>query len=154
MVCELAYRTLDHPTIKEKRVNDIIFQIFGVAIKKHNHGLAFPVRIVQILLQQEITNEPIAYGVLVLMEQYQITKIFEKMLEELIERLNASVNANADNMITKHFSTFLTRFSESSPKLVLPHLSMLGQELLNYDVNTSKTNKKPKKIQLIKIIKL
>lgn len=139
MVCELAYRTLDHPTIKEKRINDVVFQIFGVAIKKHNHGLAFPVRIVQILLQQEITIEPIANGVLLLIKEYQITKVFEKMLQELIERLNATVNANADNMLTKHFSMFLTKFAESSPSLVLPHLSMLGQELLNFDVSIHST---------------
>lgn len=131
MICELGYRTLDHPSVKEKRVNDTVFQLFGLAIKQYNHALTFPVRIIQILSTQEMAVVPIARGVQLLNETLNITSVFGVLLKELIDSLSASSN---DTVVTKHFSQFLTEISDISPKLIIPHLSAMGQELLNLEV--------------------
>lgn len=81
---------------------------------------------------QEMAVTPIAIGILVLNDHFNITTIFGVILKELIESLNMA-NA-ADQTIAKNSSNFLTAIAELSPKIVIPHLSMMGQELLNLEV--------------------
>ena len=132
MLCELCYRTLDHPSIKEKRVNDTVFHIFGVAIKQYNHAITFPVRIIQIMSTQEMAVVPIARGVHLLSEEYSISSIFSVLLKELIDTLSVS---STDSLTTKHFSQFLQEIADISPKMVIPHLSSVSEELLNLEVS-------------------
>lgn len=134
MICDLAYRTLDHPSIKDKRVNDVIFQIFGYAIKNYNHALSFPIRAIRIMTMQEMAVVPIANGILVLNDHFNITSIFGVIVRELIENLNMA--NSADQTIAKHCSLFLSTVADLSPKVVIPHLSMMGQELLNLEVGS------------------
>ena len=82
---------------------------------------------------QEMAVAPIAQGILVLNDHFNITTIFGVILKELIESLNMA--NTADQTIAKNSSTFLTAIAELSPKMVIPHLSMMGQELLNLEVN-------------------
>lgn len=132
MICELGYRTLDHYSIKDRRVNDAVFQIFGIAIKQYNHAITFPVRIIQILSTQEVAVVPIARGVQLLNEEYNISSVFAVLLKDLVDALSVD---NGDQLISKHFSQFLTEICEISPKLVVPHLSAMSQDLLNLDVS-------------------
>ena len=131
MICDLGYRTLEHYSIKEKRVCDTVFQIFGTAIKRYNHALTFPVRMLQILKTTEIALAPSASGISLLYEEFGISTIFSVLLKEIID--NLSLDA-ADNQTSKFFSQFLMELGTISPKLMIPHLSMLGEELLNLDV--------------------
>lgn len=131
MICDLGYRTLTHPTIKERRVTDVVFQILGIAIKQYNHALAFPVQIIQILEREEIAVSPIAYGVQLLAEEYNVTSIFNVLLKEFVEKLNVT---QPDQLASKNFSLFLTEVSELSSTLVVPHLSAMSEELLNLEV--------------------
>lgn len=132
LIVELPYRTLEHPSIKATRVNEIVFRIIGVAIKRYNHALSFSVRTTQILASKEIAVVPIANGVRLLNDEFKIHTAFEKLLDELTESLNA---AATDQLIAKHFSMFLTHVCEIAPKLIIPHLSQMGEDLLNLDVN-------------------
>lgn len=134
MVCDLGYRTLTHPSVKEKRVNDTAFHLFGVAIKQYNHAVAFPLRIMEILQRQENAVSPIAHGIQLLADEYGITTVFNGLLKEFVEQLNV---ASPDATVAKNFSLFLMEMAELCPQLVMPELSPesdMCEELLNLEV--------------------
>lgn len=131
MICDLGYKTLEHQSIKEKRVRDTVFQIFGTAIKRYNHAMSFPVQILQIMRTSEISLAPIAHGINLLYEEFDIKTIFSVLLNELIETLNSDA---ADSQTSRFLSHFLSELGTVAPKLLVPHLSTLGEELLNLDV--------------------
>lgn len=130
---ELPYRTLEHPSIKTQRVNDIVFRIIGVAIKQYSHGINFPVRVTQILGSKDMAVVPIANGIRLLNDEYKIHAAFEKVLEEFTESMNAAGVTN-DNLIFKNFSIFMTHVCDIAPQLIIPHLSHMGEDLLNLEV--------------------
>lgn len=129
-MCDLAYRTLTHPSIKEDRVNNVVFLILGKAIKSYNHAMAFPVQIVQIMESEEIAVVPIARGVMILNEEFGITSILSHLLNEFIEKLNTTIPSPSTS---KHFSMFITEIGEISTTLALQCLQ-LSQEILNLEV--------------------
>lgn len=134
MICDLGYRTLTHPSVKEKRVNDTAFHLFGVAIKQYNHAVAFPLRIIEILQSNENAAVPIARGIQLLAEEYSITSVFNGLLKEFVEHLNV---ASPDPLAAKSFSAFLSEMAELCPQLVLPELSSDSdtlENLLNLEV--------------------
>lgn len=133
MFCDLGYRTLETPWIKQKRVESTVFQIFGIAIKRYNHALTFPVRIIQILRLKEIAIVPIANGICLLNDDFGISTIAAVLLKDLVETLQEDVNG--DSQIAKHFSSFLTELGSVASKLLLPHLSKLAEDLLNVEVS-------------------
>lgn len=130
MVCDLAYRTLSHPSIKEKRTNDAVFQILGTAIKNYNHAMAFPVQIVQIMEREEIAVVPIARGVTFLNDEFNITTVLSVLLKEFIDQLNVNAPSAAT---AKHFSMFITEIGDQSPDLSLQCLQS-AEEILNLEV--------------------
>lgn len=132
MLCDMGYRTLETVDIKERRVSDTVFQIFGVAIKRYNHALTFPVKILQILRTCELAVVPAANGVNLLAEEFGITTIFSTLLHDLVETL--AVDA-ADSTTSKYFGQFLSELGQVAPKLLIPHLATLRDELLNLEVS-------------------
>lgn len=129
MICDLAYRTLSHPSIKEKRINDIVFQILGMAIKNYAHAIAFPVQITHILEREEIAVVPIARGIVFLHDEFHITTVLEVMLKEFIERVDATAQTS---LIPKHFSMFITEIGDLSSELAFECLQM-ADEILNLE---------------------
>lgn len=136
MFCELGYRTLETHWIKQKRVESTVFQTFGIAIKRYNHALTFPVRIIQILRNNEIAVVPIANGICLLNDDFGISTISTVLLKDLVETLQ---EANHDSQIAKNFSSFLTELGTVGSKLLVPHLSKLAEDLLNVDVSKFET---------------
>lgn len=132
LMCDLAYRSLSHPSTKEKRVNDAVFQILGTAIKQYRHGIAFPVQIVEIMDREESAVVPIARGVRYLNDEFGITSVLGNLLKELIDKINVNP---ASTSTSKHLSLFITEIGEISPGLSLQCLEM-SQELLNLEVNS------------------
>lgn len=130
MICDMAYRTLSHPSIKDKRINDIVFQILGMAIKSYAHAVAFPLQISQILERDEIAVVPIARGIVYLNDEFRITTVLEVLLKEFMERVN-DVTAPT-SLIPKHFSMFITEIGDLSPELALECLQM-ADEILNLE---------------------
>ncbi|XP_065073141.1 condensin complex subunit 1 isoform X2 [Ochlerotatus camptorhynchus] len=130
VVCDICYRTLEQSYVKNRELVDSVFQILGTAIKRYNHALSFPVRTMQILEQCEASIAPIASGVMLLYEEFGIATIYPVLIKELIERLGADV---ADAQAARHFSQFLLELGTLAPKLIIPHLSMLSDELLGLD---------------------
>jgi len=107
------------------------FQLLGVAIKRYNHAITFPVKILNILQTSEISISPIANGAQVLYEEFGLTSIFSVLITSLIEIVRCDA---ADSQTSKNLSLFLTELGTIAPKLMIPHLSTLGDELLNLDV--------------------
>ncbi len=134
LCADLAYRTLEHPSIKNRDVSNTVFQILGTAIKRFNHALTFPVRILQILETCEPAIIPVASGMSVLFEEYGITSIFSVLVKELLDHLSA--DGGGDTASSKHFGMFLMEVANADPQLIIPHVSTLAEEILNLDSHT------------------
>ncbi|XP_050089414.1 condensin complex subunit 1 isoform X2 [Anopheles aquasalis] len=133
VICDICYRTLEQHFVRSRSIADSVFQILGTAIKRYNHSLSFPVRILQILEHVEASISPIAAGVLLLYEEFGIVSIYPVIIKEIIERLSADA---ADVQTARFFGQFLVELGMSAPKLIIPHLSTLSEELLNLDSYT------------------
>lgn len=127
----MAYRTLSHPSIKEKRINDAVFQILGTAIKSYNHAMAFPIQIVQIMEREEIAVVPIARGVTYLNDEFNITTVLNILIKEFIDQINVNAPSAATS---KHFSMFITEIGDLSANLALQCLQS-AEEISNLEVN-------------------
>ncbi|XP_035900362.1 condensin complex subunit 1 isoform X2 [Anopheles stephensi] len=130
VICDICYRTLEQPYVRTRNIADSVFQILGTAIKRYNHSLAFPVRILQIIEHIETAIPPVAAGVLLLYEEFGIQTIYPVIIKEIIERLSVD---SADSQTAKFYSMFLIELGTLAPKLMIPHLSMLSEELLSLE---------------------
>lgn len=127
----MAYRSISHPSAKEKHVNDVLFQILGIAIKHYRHGMVFPVRIVEIIEREESAVVPIAHGIRYLNNEYRITTVLVNLLSELIDKVNVNPVSQATS---KNLSLFIAEVGEISADLSLQCLEM-AQDLLNLEVS-------------------
>uniref|UniRef100_A0A182SX51 Condensin complex subunit 1 N-terminal domain-containing protein n=1 Tax=Anopheles maculatus TaxID=74869 RepID=A0A182SX51_9DIPT len=130
VICDVCYRTLEQSYVRTRNIADGVFRILGTAIKRYNHSLAFPVRIMQIIEHFETAIPPVAAGVLLLYEEFSIQTIYPVIIKEIIERLSVD---SADSQTAKFYSHFLVELGTLAPKLMIPHLSMLSEELLNLE---------------------
>ncbi|XP_036333555.1 condensin complex subunit 1 isoform X1 [Rhagoletis pomonella] len=135
LVCDICYRTLElvHPRSDNRHITDTVFQIFGTAIKRYNHALTFPVRVLQILRTTEHAAVSIASGINVLHEEYGISSVFSVLIKDIVETLTVD---SADTAVSRNFSNFLMELATIAPKLMIPHLSTLCDELLNCESHT------------------
>ncbi|EAA07299.5 AGAP003434-PA [Anopheles gambiae str. PEST] len=133
VICDICYRTLEQSYVRNRSTADSVFQILGTAIKRYNHSLAFPVRILQILEHIEAAIPSVAAGVLLLYEEFGIQTIYPVIIKEIIERLSVD---SADQQTARFFSLFLVELGTLAPKLMIPHLSTLSEELLNLESYT------------------
>lgn len=129
MICDICYRTLELVPQRSdnQHIIDTLFHIFGIAIKRYNHAITFPARTLQILRSTEHAATTVANGILLLHNEYGITTVFSILMKDIIEALTLDTS---DTVVSKNFSHFLTEFSGIAPKLMIPHLSKLGEELL------------------------
>ncbi|XP_075166034.1 CAP-D2 condensin subunit [Haematobia irritans] len=130
LICDICYRTLEmlHVRPDNRHIVETIFQIFGTAIKRYQHAMNFPVRILQILRTTEHAGVSIANGINILHEEYNISSVFSVLIKEIVECLTLD---SADSNVSKNFSNFLMHSASLAPKLMIPHLSTLCDELLN-----------------------
>ncbi|XP_004520256.1 condensin complex subunit 1 [Ceratitis capitata] len=135
LVCDICYRTLElvHPRSENRHITDTVFQILGTAIKRYNHALTFPVRVLQILRTTEHAAESIASGINLLYEEYGISSVFSVLIKDIVETLTVD---SADTVVSRNFSNFLMELATIAPKLMIPHLSTLCDELLNCESHT------------------
>lgn len=135
LICDICYRTLEliQPRTDNRHITDTVFQIFGTAIKRYNHALTFPVRILQILRTTEHAALSIASGINVLQEEYGISSVFSVLIKDIVEALTVD---SADTVVSRNFSNFLMELATIAPKLMIPHLSTLCDELLNCESHT------------------
>lgn len=135
MLCDLAYRSLTHPSTKEKRVSDAVFQILGIAIKQYRHGIAFPVQIVEIMDREESAVVPIARGVRYLNDEFGIKSVLGSLLREFIDKV---IDNSTSITTSKHLSLFINEIGEISSELSLQCIDE-AQDLLNLEVGMQKS---------------
>ncbi|KAH8279002.1 hypothetical protein KR018_012246 [Drosophila ironensis] len=131
MLCDICYRTLELQPLRSdnRHIIDTIFQILGTSIKRFNQAMTFPARILQILRGTEHAAVSVASGILLLHEEYGISSVFSILIKNIVEALN--VDSNSDSAVSKNFSNFLTEFANLAPKLMIPHLAKMADELLD-----------------------
>lgn len=129
LCADLAYRSLEHATIKDKNVADTSFQILGTLLKRFNHSIVFPVRIFGILKSTEMALSAISHGMIILYEQYGIQTIFKVMIEQILGELDDS----ADGQTIKNISHFLTELGSIAPTLLMPFLREIAGDVLSLD---------------------
>lgn len=129
LCAELAYRSIEHPSVKSKNVADTSFQILGTLLKKYNHSLVFPVRIFGILKGCEMAVPAIAQGVVTLHEQYQIQTIFKVIIEQILQGLDDS----ADTTVVRNVSNFLTELGNIAPTLLMPYIREIASDVLSLE---------------------
>lgn len=131
LICDLSYNTLESSHVRDKSNATVAFQILGTAIKRFNHSMVFPVRIIRIISDCEVSITPIAQALYtVLYTEFKITTIFDALMEELKEQILECTN---DTKLTRHYSQFLVDLNAIAPKEMVPHLSNLSEDLLNAD---------------------
>ena len=133
LFADLAYRTLEHPTVKIKNVGCVAFQILGTAIKRFNHALVFPVRILQLLENSEMSVAPIASGLMLLHNEFGITTILSVFVKTMLDHLSLD---GSDNLAAKHFSMFITELGNLNAHLMIPHVCTMAEEILSLDSYT------------------
>lgn len=134
LICDLSYRTLQLGCVKEKRTAEVSFQILGTAIKRFNHSMTFPVKLMKVLGEKDFSIRPCAEGLFnILHEEFKITKIFDALKKELIEQM---VDHSHDTKLARHYSQFLVDLTLVAPGLVMPHLLDISDTLLDCENHT------------------
>lgn len=130
LCADFAYRTIEHPTIKKKNVEDTSFQILGTLLKSYNHAMVFPVRIFELMKSNEISSIAIANGVVIIYEQYGIQTILKVMIEQILNGLDNDVS---DGPVVKNISCFFSELGTTAPTLVMPFLREIASDVLNLE---------------------
>lgn len=130
LCADFAYRTIEHPTIVQDKVEDTSFQILGTLLKNYNHSIIFPMRIFELLKSSEIAAKAIASGVDVLYNTYGLHTILKVIIEEILNGIDGNVN---DGPIVKNISSFFTELGLESPTLVMPFIREIADDILNLE---------------------
>lgn len=129
LCADLAYRTLEHPTIKNKKVEDTTFQILGTLLKNYNHAFVFPVRILQVLKSCETALPAIANGLVLLHDQYKIKSILKLIIDKVLGELQDT----PDPALIKNASHFLAELGTVAPNLMMPYIREIGSDFLDLE---------------------
>lgn len=128
LICDICYRFMESAGNKERKFGETIFQILGIAIKRYNHAMTFPVKTMQIIRTIENVAPVIASGITILSEEYGINSIFGILINEIVDCIAEDAT---DGVLVKNISSFLIELCSVASKLLLPHLTTISEELLN-----------------------
>lgn len=128
LICDICYRFIETAANKERKFGDTIFQILGIAIKRYNHAMTFPVKTMQIIRTIENVAPVIASGITILSEEFGINSIFGILINEIVDCVAEDAS---DGVLVKNISSFIVELCNVSCKLLMSHLSTIAEELLN-----------------------
>lgn len=128
LICDICYRFMETAGNKEAKFGETIFQILGIAIKRYNHAMTFPVKTMQIIRTTENVAPVIASGITILSEEFGLNSIFGILINEIIDCIAEDAT---DGVLVKNISCFLIELCSVACKHLLPHLSTISEELLN-----------------------
>lgn len=115
LVLESEQRAKDHEVKKR------VFKVLCVAIKHHGHAFGAQTSVVQNLSYFEHLAEPMAEFLFTLNEHFNYPQLTDEILKELS---NKEFNSN-DTKGPKSISTFITKLSELSPRMVGKQIVLL-----------------------------
>lgn len=130
LCADLAYRTIEHQSIKQKNVEDTSFQLLGILLKSYNHSLVFPVRIFELMKGSELSATAIAGGVVVIYEKYGIQTILKVIIEQILNGLDDDAS---DGQVVKNISCFFTELGSTAPTLVMPFIREIASDILGLE---------------------
>lgn len=113
-------------------MSDTIFQILGNAIKRYNHAMTFPVKILHLLCSSELAVVPATHGLYLLYQDFGIKTIFATLVRDFTEAVGIAVN---DAQTVKNFILFMSEVATLDAKMMIPIVSSMSEELLNLDVS-------------------
>ncbi|KAG9249607.1 condensin complex component cnd1 [Emericellopsis atlantica] len=119
MILESEQRT------KNTNIRMHCFKVLCVAVKHHGHGYAAQINVIQNLTYFEHLSEPMAEFLHILAETYDYPQLADEVLREISNR---EFNSN-DTRGPKSVSTFITKLSELTPRLVIKQVTMLAKQL-------------------------
>ncbi len=121
-----VYMVLESETrVKSTAIRMHAFKVLCIAVKHHGHAYASQIAIVQNLTYFEHLSEPMAEFLHILAEQYDYPQLADEVLKEIS---NKEFNSN-DTRGPKSISTFMIKFSELAPRVVIKQMSMIAKQL-------------------------
>ncbi|ELR03839.1 Condensin complex subunit [Pseudogymnoascus destructans] len=121
-----AYLVLEsEQRVKSTAICMHVFKVLCIAVKHHGHAYAAQISIVQNLTYFEHLSEPMAEFLHILAEQYDYPQLADEVLRELS---NKEFNSN-DTKGPKSVSTFMVKFSELAPRVVIKQMTMIAKQL-------------------------
>jgi condensin complex subunit 1 len=111
--------------VKSTAIRMHAFKVLCIAVKHHGHAYAAQISIVQNLTYFEHLSEPMAEFLHILAEQYDYPQLADEILRELS---NKEFNSN-DTKGPKSVSTFMVKFSELAPRVVIKQMTMIAKQL-------------------------
>ncbi|XP_076315224.1 condensin complex subunit 1-like isoform X2 [Tachypleus tridentatus] len=124
LVTGCCYKLFENPLIaRSKTTKDIIFHLLGISLKKHGHGLACSLKIIQLLQHFEHLASSFAQAIEVFVNSYGVKNILNEIIRE-IGRMDMNDLAR-DTSGTRALSQFLVEVVVKVPSVVLPSISLL-----------------------------
>lgn len=121
-----VYMVLESETrVKSTAIRMHAFKVLCIAVKHHGHGYAAQTTIVQNLTYYEHLSEPMAEFLHILSEQYDYPQLADEVLREVS---NKEFSSN-DTRGPKSISTFMIKFSELAPRVVIKQMTMIAKQL-------------------------
>lgn len=113
--------------MKQRHIAETAFQILGTAVKRYNHAMTLPTKILQIIRTFEHAIPFIVNGVILLIKDYNITSILKVLIDEIVEELQID---ESDSQTSKNFGYFLNDLTTTESALMYPYLGNLSSALL------------------------
>ncbi|KAK9370834.1 armadillo-type protein [Lipomyces kononenkoae] len=121
-----AYLVLENEqNVKNVTLKMHVFKVLCIAIKHNGHGFGAQTSLLQNLTYYDHLSETIAEFLQILYEQYDYPQLADEILRELS---NKEFNSN-DSKGPKPVASFLVRFSELAPQLVMQKMTLLAKHL-------------------------
>ncbi|KAI0038666.1 hypothetical protein FA95DRAFT_1567609 [Auriscalpium vulgare] len=117
-----AYHVTENEQCMKSQSNRLaVYKVICLAVKHHGHIQAAQTTIMQSLQYYEHLSEPMAECLTVLAKEFDHAQLGDEILREIAGK---SFNAQ-DTKGPKHFSRFLVKFAELTPRPVLKQFSLL-----------------------------
>lgn len=100
-----------------------MFEILGLLIKNHLHGLSFCVKIVQLLKMNNHLVNTLAQGIVHLVKVCNCTNIVKEIVREIGDTDGDQLAADISG--TRNLNLFLVQLAESIPETIIPAIDML-----------------------------
>ncbi|KAK9240997.1 armadillo-type protein [Lipomyces kononenkoae] len=121
-----AYLILENEqNVKNVTLKMHVFKVLCIAIKNNGHGFGAQTSLLQNLTYYDHLAETIAEFLQILYEQYDYPQLADEILRELS---NKEFNSN-DSKGPKPVASFLVRFSQLAPRLVMQKMTLLAKHL-------------------------
>ncbi|KAL1512984.1 hypothetical protein ABEB36_002478 [Hypothenemus hampei] len=128
LISEICYRFLQNPLIKgEKEVKEQLFHLMGTIIKLYNHGTTFPIRIGQMIRDEEHLIQCLPDGIKMLVEDFNCSGLVHALVQEITEW--QTDEKCQDSQGSRFCAQFLTELAVKMPTMMLPEVLYLNRYL-------------------------